>query len=500
MNIRYGNTDYNSPVDMKANDSDVDFSLNVEKRFGGYTLTSTTALQKEQIHDTQDVPAVAVYFLNQLRTPVIPPPPFGPPLFDASQHLFIKPNSFTEELKLASPLDGFVSYVAGLYFSDVRVTQEHRRDMFVNFLNTNTESVTRTLGAYGRATWNLTSTTSLLTGLRYNSDHISYVLDTLNPDLTVSPSTSSAGSNVSGILVGDVTLRQKLDKDNMVYGTYARGYKPRAFNTAATLSNNKPLDPVEKEDINHFELGTKGALLDGSLSYSVAAFNTTYNNYQVQLYPPGQVIPNLELANAAKARTRGLEIDSGVALPADTRFSIAAAYIDSKFVDFRNASAYPGQTTAQGASIAGFTPQGAPVFQQDLSGKPLPDAPKFKVTLNLDHQISAGTLLPWDLGLNAQYSYRSSAIFQADQNPQTNQSSFGILNLGVTATSPSGRFSVTTFVNNVTNKFYLVNGEDFFSGLYSIPGTPPVAANAVIGQPARDAQRYAGLRLTYRLD
>ena len=30
--------------------------------------------------------------------------------------------------------------------------------------------------------------------------------------------------------------------------------------------------------------------------------------------------------------------------------------------------------------------------------------------------------------------------------------------------------------------------------LYSVPGNPPVAANAVIGQPARDSRRYAGLR------
>src|SRR5262249_38087712 len=150
-------------------------------------------------------------------------------------------------------------------------------------------------------------------------------------------------------------------------------------------------------------------------------------------------------------------------------------------------------TTAQGATVLGHTPQGAPNYVQDLSGKSLPDAPKLKMTVNLDHQISAGGLLPWDLGLFAQYAYRTSALMQANQNPETRQPSFGLLNLGMTATSPSGRYSATTFVNNVTDKFYLVNGEDFFAGLYSIPATattPITPANAVIGQPARDAQRY----------
>jgi iron complex outermembrane recepter protein len=89
---------------------------------------------------------------------------------------------------------------------------------------------------------------------------------------------------------------------------------------------------------------------------------------------------------------------------------------------------------------------------------------------------------------------------QGNQNPNTRQPGFGILNLSATATAPSGKYAVTAFVNNALNKFYLVNAEDFFSGLYAIPGSPPGAANAVIGQPARDAKRYFGVRFNYYFD
>jgi iron complex outermembrane receptor protein len=239
--------------------------------------------------------------------------------------------------------------------------------------------------------------------------------------------------------------------------------------------------------------------MKGALTLNLAAFNTTYKNFQVQLYPPGQIIPSLDLANAAKARTRGIEFDAALAASAATRLSLSAAFIDAKFLSFANGPAYPGQTVAEGSVFAGLDGTGAPVFKQNLSGKPLPDSPKFKFTLGLDQEL-LGNNQPFKLNLNAQYAYRTSALLQANQNPHTNQPGFGILNLGLTAAPASGSYSVTAFVNNALNKFYLVNAEDFFAGLYSIPGNPPVGANAVIGQPARDARRYLGLRLNYYFD
>lgn len=501
VNIRYGNTEYYSQVPMAAKVRDNDASLNIEKRFGGYTFTSTTAQQNETIHNLQDVTAQADYFLNTIFAGMnIPAPPFY-----NQQVMDIKPTSLSQEFKLASPLDQPVSFVAGLFYSDVKVTQRHEREMFVNVKNDDTSSTTQSLGLYGRVTWNLNSATSLLTGLRLNQDKIAYDLKSYGLNFGTL-NFHSAGSDSSMATAGDLTLRHKLDKNNMVYGTYSRGYKPRAFNTAATLTkdNSDPnkLAPVEKESIDHFELGSKNTLLGGALNLSAAAFSTTYSNYQVQIYPPGQIFPSIELANAAKARTQGIELDAGFAASDNTKLSLNAAYIDARFLQFKNAPSYPGQDTTTGAYVVGTDPaSGAPVFAQDLSNKPLPDAPKFKVTLGAEHFIGAGSVLPWDLTLNGQYAYRTSAVFQANQNPKTQQPGFGILNLSATASSPDGKYSVSLFVNNALNKFYLVNAEDFFSGLYSVPqaagSVPPfLPANAVIGQPARDAKRYGGVRFT----
>jgi iron complex outermembrane receptor protein len=494
INIRYGNLDYASPVHMFSKSHDDDVSLTIEKRFAGHTFTSVTAQQKERINLVQDVTAQATYFLDVLRTGFIPAPPAGPPLFDNTTPLKVTPKSFTQEFKVASPIEQDVSYVAGLFYSDVDVSQETRRLMFVNFDMYDTNSKTKSTGLFARVTWKLGADTSLLTGLRYNQDKIAFTrTDTHTKD-------SVNAADTSSITVGDLTLRQKLGKDQMVYGTYSKGYKPRAFNTAGTIDTvaNRlaTTTPVAREDIDHMELGAKTTLLGGALALNLAAFNTTYKNFQVQLYPPGQIIPTLVLANAAKARTQGLEADGNWALTAGTRVNFSAAYIDAKFLNFTAGPAYPGQTVAQGAKVAGFDSNGAPVFQQDLSGKTMPDSPKLKFTLGLDQEIT-GANWPVRLNFNANYAYRTSSVLQANQNPGTQQPAFGIMNLSLSATPESGKYQVTAFVNNATNKFYLVNAEDFFSGLYSVAGNPPAAANAVVGQPARDAKRYFGLKLNY---
>jgi outer membrane receptor protein involved in Fe transport len=69
---------------------------------------------------------------------------------------------------------------------------------------------------------------------------------------------------------------------------------------------------------------------------------------------------------------------------------------------------------------------------------------------------------------------------------------FGIFNasVGFHSTGPNARWSATAFCNNVFNRVYYQDVEDFWSSAWS-------NASTVIAQPARDAQRYGGLRLTY---
>jgi iron complex outermembrane recepter protein len=179
-----------------------------------------------------------------------------------------------------------------------------------------------------------------------------------------------------------------------------------------------------------------------------------------------------------EAETRGVELDTSWAATGTLRIDFATAYIDAKFNDYPDAPCYYGTTTAAA---------GTPTCTQNLKGKPLPNSPKFKLTTNIEQRIPLASI-PYEVVLAGNYSYRTSAQMLTDQNPQTVMPAFGILNLDLGLDQTSRRYSVTAFVNNVFDKHYFVDLEDFWSA-------PWGGTNTVIGQPARDSRRYYGLRL-----
>jgi iron complex outermembrane receptor protein len=162
---------------------------------------------------------------------------------------------------------------------------------------------------------------------------------------------------------------------------------------------------------------------------------------------------------------------------------LSAAYIDAKFINYTGAPCYGGQTAAQGC----VTPTDGASPSQTVSGDTMPNSPRVKATFGAEQRFPLPAH-PYEWVLGGTYTYRTRAQMLPDQNPYAIQSGFGLLNLSLGFESTDRKFAATAFMNNVTNHVYYTDVEDFWSG--------PWNGNAVIGQPARDAQRYSGLRLT----
>jgi len=474
----WNNLVYKSPVTTAgATHRDGDYSVTLEDRLpGGYTLVSTTAFSEERQHQTQDLFAVDDFFWQTLT---------GQTVFFNTQSQKATVKQQSEEIKIVSPADQTVSWLAGLYYSDVNVDEIYIRTLPPAGLDVHVVPDTKTYDAYGRATWKLTSATSLVTGLRFNHDQIAnrynqYVTVGVSPP--VFTSISSASSNT---VVGDVALKQQLADNVMAYLSYSRGYSPAAYNTSAVLTSNDPQTPVGKESINSYELGVKGTYFDRTLTLNADIFDTIYTDYQIQsyAYAPGQLTPPLDLTSVGKAQTRGAELSSEWLATPLTRLSLSAAYIDAKFVTYDNAPCYGLQTAAQGC----VTPANGASPSQNVSGDAMPNSPKFKATFGAEQRIPLPAV-PYELVFGGTYTYRSSAQMLPDQNPFAIQSGFGLVNLNAGFQRTDGKFSVTAFVKNVANRHYFSDVEDFWNG--------PWNGNAVIGQPARDSVRYAGLKLT----
>ena len=469
---------YSSPVTTAGGSHrDGDYSVIIEDRLGGgYTLTSTTAYTEEKQNQTQDLFAVDDFFWHTLT---------GQTVFYNTQNQVATVKQKSEELKVVSPTNQTVSWLAGLFYSDNSVDEVYVRTLPPAGLDVHVIPDTKTYDVYGRATWNLTSATSLVAGLRFNHDQISYKYNQYVYFPTSPPAYYSQGSSDSNTVVGDIALKQRFTDNLMGYLSYSRGYSPAAYNTSATLTSNATLAPVGKESINSYELGTKGTYLDHTLILNADIFDTVYTDYQIQsyAYAPGVLTPPLDLTSVGKAQTRGAELSSEWLATSTTRLSLSAAYIDAKFVTYTGAPCYGLQTAAEGC----VTPTNGASPSQNVSGATMPNSPKVKATFGLEQRIPLPNH-PYAWVLGGTYTYRTHAQMLPDQNPFAIQSGFGLLNLRLGFESTDGKFAATAFMNNVTNHHYYTDVEDFWSG--------PWNGNAVIGQPARDAERYSGLRLT----
>ena len=498
INLSWQNLAYTSPVTTAGSTyRDNDYSAIINYRLpGGYTLTSTTAYTQEDQHQIQDLFAVNEYFWNVLT---------GTDVFNNTQQQFTTVQQTSEELKILSPVDPAFSWLSGFFYSDSTVDEHGLRTLPPAPVNSFVVPTTATYDLYARSTLKVAPSTSLITGLRFNHDVISYRIDQLAPP----PAYHSAGTAANSTLVGDIALKQQLTGDAMSYVSYSRGYSPAAYNTSANLTSNAPLVPVSPVNIDSFEIGIKGSYLDRRVILNANAFDSIYRDYQIQSYSyaPGELSPPLTLASAGRAETRGLEVLAEWLATPSTRLTFNGAYIDAKFTDYESAPCYGTQPTipitqlnAQppkglcGQLTVAGVPQGSPY--QNVSGDTMPNAPKFKGILSIEQRVPLASH-GYQWVLEANYIYRTSAQMLPDQNPYAIQGGFGLLNLSAAIRSNDGRYSATLFVKNVTNHVYYTDVEDFFSGLWT--GSPTHTGVAVIGQPARDAERYAGVRFSVNL-
>jgi iron complex outermembrane recepter protein len=492
------NRTVNSVASPSSDTTDQMYSVNVDYHIGGITLSSTTAYVRETQYNVQDLFVNSSFYSNNFRdafATIIGPIPGSPGTwanFDNEQTQNILVNQTSQEFRVASSANDRFNYVAGLFYSDQTVDLVTARSLTPAATDYNVDTDTKTYDVYGRTTWRFLQSSSLVTGLRYNHDELSYTYRQLAYGNAV-----TANSNNSNAVVGDISLQQKLGPNWMAYATYARGYAPKVFNTGVYFGGNAvapttTLPATGQEHIDHVEIGSKGTFLDYRLQLNAAAFYTVYRNYQVQTSEsiPGQVAPILGLNPAGKARTEGVEIDSAYAPTRLLRIDLDLAYIDAKFVDYTGAPCWGNgvtQTPALGCHpVIGSNGQPTGSTAQDVSGDTMPDSPRFKGTLLVEQRYPLGGG-NYEAVIGGNYAYRSSTQFQPDQNPKSIQGGFGLLNLSAGLRNQTGKLKFAAFCNNVTNHHYYVNMEDFWSG--------PWGSNAVVGQPARDSNRYYGVRL-----
>lgn len=461
LDYNYRNDRTYSPVDGFQKADSKAGSLRIAYNLGDYQLLSITGYQKEDIDQFQDV----------LGTTALGYPSAA---FTGAQAVTVGTETKSQEIRLISPGSDRFNYVLGAYYLDTSVDYDFTRLVVAPF-NRLRHTDLKNYAGYIRANFDVTDRLKLIGGLRYNREEVSYRLfDRIS-------NSASANATSDNVVVGEANAQYQFTSTKMVYARYARGYQGKAFDLDAAYTPGTVYRPLDPEKVDSFEVGAKLQFLDRRITLNLAAYDTTYYNYQAQSGLVTETALNFQLLNAGTVRTRGLEIDSSVKVSPYLRLDFSGAYTDAHIVTFNNAPCYAGQTVATGCvtTTLGST--------QNLNGRQLANTPDLKANGGIEYTLPMPSL-PVKVSLRGDVRWQSTTNFDILGNPFTKQPDYAILNLSANIASRSDKYKVTVFVNNVTNKQYftqLTDNRGFF-------GTTALVTRYL----PRDFNRYGGIRLS----
>jgi iron complex outermembrane receptor protein len=505
------NTWLRNDVDAKGDAYDIGSGLKIIRDFdNGLSLASISSYDHYTLHDQQDTDGTS-YDYSLLA----PTAPHG----GSGNGGYFSVNGVTEELRLTSPATGPLTYVTGGYFSNsdskayfVRGSNDLGTYNGLPSLPTSNSSTyaqytdhagIKTAALYGQVTYALTDKLSLVGGLRLHHEQVRYDFwDQVHnvyfgsPDCsTKSPTVPISTCNSDTVVTDKAAIQYHLTSDLMIFADYATGYKGLAYDltsslTTRTLVTSGPYtgiptadsiaarQPIRPERSRDYEVGFKGAFMDHRATWNVTGFYEEFTGFQAQ--SRDEVTNVNELESIGKVTSTGVETEFAIRPIAPVTFSASGSYDVAKMVDFPAGQCFTGQTAALGCVGS----------VQNLSGKSLPNAPKWSGNLNgeYDHPVAGN----YSAFVALAYRWQSQVIFSLLQDPDSVQDAYGIFNL---STGLGGEhWKVTAFVNNLFDTHYALNRGRAAS--YNISPYAKPFTDAINWTPARDSFRYEGLRFS----
>lgn len=369
-------------------------------------------------------------------------------------------NQWSQEVRMASPADRRIDYVAGFYFYHLLFggSNEHRFVPAAGALQFNSSEgsvTTNSAAPFGEANLHVTRSVTLTAGARWTHEEKDYYVlgrqappDAIPFLLSTFPGELRDRATV-GIWSWRLGTRWKPSERQMIYVTAARGFKGAGFNAITTTGTSQKVRP---EVATTYEVGSKVTWLDGRLAANLAFYYSLFidaqaNAFAITTSSTGGGTPvTFALTNAGKLRSQGAEFELTAAPGRNFTINLTGAFVDAIFKEFRNGQCYAGQTAAQGCV-------GTPA-SQDLSGTRLPLAPRLSWTLSADYDAPLARL-PANGFLRANYSWRDDVQYSYANAPDSIEPAYGLLGASAGVRSRDGRYTLSVWGKNLTNKFHV---------------------------------------------
>lgn len=278
----------------------------------------------------------------------------------------------TEELRLSSNGEQALQWQLGLFYARERTSTFQTIDALnatgpKNIFNGGVSPKIEDYAAFADATYKFGEMFELGGGIRVFRNEQSTPSRVAGPLNLLSPGGAS-GTLLAGrgdtSVTWQISPKINITPDIMIYGRVATGYRPGGPNVGTGIPAQ-----YENDTTTNYEIGSKGKLADGNVTYAVNGFYIDWKDIQLTALTAA----NLSyLINGGRARSYGVEAAFDVTPWQGMKIGLSGAYTNAKL------------KTDLPANTGTFGP----------AGSRLPFTPKFSVNLSLEQSFEVAP--GWD--------------------------------------------------------------------------------------------------------
>lgn len=414
-------------------------NLTIEKDWGFGSLVSSSSYLRKRSYGRRDFSLFGLSYFGQ----------YSPISDETPQNV----SAYIQELRLSSPGDQRLRWVAGLYYSrnqqrlGERFLGQDFTDLLISFDAPGTETsaaykyqqsnTDQQIAGFAQINFDLTPQVELIAGGRvYNlKNKVSATCTdaTANSLLCGPPTTPASGSTTDAS--PRLTLNYKFLENASLYATASRGFRQGGANTAvpASLGCVLPVPQVFRPDtVWNYELGAKVQSSDRRFTANGSVFRIDQND--VQLAIPDPVCGYISYQNAGQVRIKGAELELSARPFSAFSLSGQLGYADARFTQVPGAFG-----TAAGYAV----------------GDPVPETPKWKY--GVSGELTRPVLTDWTGYLRGDWQHVGRTPFSTDDGVFSGAYRPAYDLVGMQVGMRSATFEVNVFVRNLFDKRAILN-------------------------------------------
>ena len=438
------------------------YSATLDWRLGWGTLTAITSYgttTENQLFDGTSADFAPGFTGGDLVESLLPP---GTNAGAAeTDDLYIK--KFTQELRLASAADQTLEWQLGAFYTREASTLAETIPSFIiptlastglpSLEDIELDALYREWSGFGQVTYHFNPALDLTLGGRWSENKQSE--NESIGGLLVDPPQLSGGGSTGTDFTYSVAPRWHLSQDTMAYVRVASGYRAGGPNALPPITPSGVPTSYQADSTVNYEIGLKTLQLDRRLSIDVDAFLIQWK--KIQLF---EFVDQFGInANGGTATSKGLEWSFVLTPVQGLNLALTGSYVDAYLTE--DAPATGG-----------------------LSGDPLPYAPKWSNSLDVDYtwhafgDYSGSVGATWSYIGSRRNDFAASATVVNDAvvfepNPRVDLSGYNTFNIRVGLQNE--RWTFALYCKNLAD----ARGLTF----YTNTGTPNSGGAIVIQQP-----------------